>query len=594
MAQKGYNKNRGRGITMAEEWNNEDMLSTYLFENTQLLENLQEIVLEQQDADCFDEDSINEIFRAMHTIKGSSAIMQFDDITKVAHKLEDIFYFLRESHPQHVPHMELITHVLDVADFISGELDKLQDGGQADGDAALLIAALDKFLDKIKSEEDEEADTLQAEVSEAAVAEMSAEQEAPQQTVTRIYIPPKASEGGHFYIMNVTYNDIELVNIHAFKLVHNLKGVADNIQYFPQDIITSDESAKKILEGGFQVFIQTGQTEEELRNRISFGYAIKQITITECTQKEFKQALESFGVEVQIEQADSAQETDQKIKQAPGDFVISPAKTAEKTEPQAANMPNPTQLQKLAHLIIQLECMEAAVIQNPDLQAEGLKLERFNEAACQMSAVFSDVKQAVAELGAVFPKSEEVKQHISDTLEQVAWQDEEEDEFWTEADEDEDEAARNLRNQYMTFCSGGEVFGLRVSYVTEVIILPEITEMPETADYIKGLIHSRGNVIPVIDVRVRFGQTPLVCNDKTCVIVITYGEHMVGLLVEKISGVVEIPREKLLTPPKVGWSDGVRNQFVRAIGKIDNEIKLLIDPKRLISDREMSALERRM
>lgn len=579
---------------MAEEWNNEDMFSTYLFENTQLLENLQEIVLEQQDADCFDEDSINEIFRAMHTIKGSSAIMQFDDITKAAHKLEDIFYFLRESHPQHVPHMELITHVLDVADFISGELDKLQDGGQADGDAALLIAALDKFLDKIKSEEDEEADTLQAEVSEAAVAEMSAEQEAPQQTVTRIYIPPKASEGGHFYIMNVTYNDIELVNIHAFKLVHNLKGVADNIQYFPQDIITSDKSAKKILEGGFQVFIQTGQTEEELRNRISFGYAIKQITITECTQKEFKQALESFGVEVQIEQADSAQETDQKIKQAPGDFVISPAKTAEKTEPQAANMPNPTQLQKLAHLIIQLECMEAAVIQNPDLQAEGLKLERFNEAACQMSAVFSDVKQAVAELGAVFPKSEEVKQHISDTLEQVAWQDEEEDEFWTEADEDEDEAARNLRNQYMTFCSGGEVFGLRVSYVTEVIILPEITEMPETADYIKGLIHSRGNVIPVIDVRVRFGQTPLVCNDKTCVIVITYGEHMVGLLVEKISGVVEIPREKLLTPPKVGWSDGVRNQFVRAIGKIDNEIKLLIDPKRLISDREMSALERRM
>lgn len=594
MAQKGYNKNRGRGITMAEEWNNEDMLSTYLFENTQLLENLQEIVLEQQDADCFDEDSINEIFRAMHTIKGSSAIMQFDDITKVAHKLEDIFYFLRESHPQHVPHMELITHVLDVADFISGELDKLQDGGQADGDAALLIAALDKFLDKIKSEEDEEADTLQAEVSEAAVVETSAEQEAPQQTVTRIYIPPKALEGSHFYIMNVTYNDIELVNIHAFKLVHNLKGVADNIQYFPQDIITSDESAKKILEGGFQVFIQTGQTEEELRNRISFGYAIKQITITECTQKEFKQALESFGVEVQIEQADSAQETDQKIKQAPGDFVISSAKTAEKTEPQAANMPNPTQLQKLAHLIIQLECMEAAVIQNPDLQAEGLKLERFNEAACQMSAVFSDVKQAVAELGAVFPESEEVKQHISDTLEQVAWQDEEEDEFWTEADEGEDEAARNLRNQYMTFCSGGEVFGLRVSYVTEVIILPEITEMPETADYIKGLIHSRGNVIPVIDVRVRFGQTPLVCNDKTCVIVITYGEHMVGLLVEKISGVVEIPREKLLTPPKVGWSDGVRNQFVRAIGKIDNEIKLLIDPKRLISDREMSALERRM
>ena len=76
---------------MAEDFNTDDMLGMYLFENSQLLENLQEIVLDQKDEEYFDEDSINEIFRAMHTIKGSSAIMMFDDITKVAHKLEDVF-----------------------------------------------------------------------------------------------------------------------------------------------------------------------------------------------------------------------------------------------------------------------------------------------------------------------------------------------------------------------------------------------------------------------------------------------------------------------------------------------------------------------
>ena len=93
---------------MGIEFNTQDMLDAYLFENTQLLESLQEIVLDQKDEEYFDEDSINEIFRTMHTIKGSSAIMMYDDITEVAHKLEDVFYFLRESHPKNVPHVELV------------------------------------------------------------------------------------------------------------------------------------------------------------------------------------------------------------------------------------------------------------------------------------------------------------------------------------------------------------------------------------------------------------------------------------------------------------------------------------------------------
>ena len=77
---------------MAESFNTDGMLDIYLFENTQLLEQLQELVLEQKDAESFDEDSMNEIFRTMHTIKGSSGIMMFDEITKVSHKLEDVFY----------------------------------------------------------------------------------------------------------------------------------------------------------------------------------------------------------------------------------------------------------------------------------------------------------------------------------------------------------------------------------------------------------------------------------------------------------------------------------------------------------------------
>ena len=135
---------------MGIAFNTQDMLDAYLFENTQLLEALQEIVLDQKDEEYFDEDSINEIFRTMHTIKGSSAIMMYDDITEVAHKLEDVFYFLRESHPKNVPHVELVEYVLKVSDFITDELDKIQNGEDADGDSTELIEELDQFLNKIK------------------------------------------------------------------------------------------------------------------------------------------------------------------------------------------------------------------------------------------------------------------------------------------------------------------------------------------------------------------------------------------------------------------------------------------------------------
>ena len=137
---------------MAEEFNTEGMLDMYLFENEQLLEQLQDMVLDQKDAECFDEDSINEIFRTMHTIKGSSGIMMFDNITAVSHKLEDVFYYLRESKPDNVPHLELVEHVLSVADFITGEMDKIRNGDEVDGDATDIIEELDRFLNAIQSD----------------------------------------------------------------------------------------------------------------------------------------------------------------------------------------------------------------------------------------------------------------------------------------------------------------------------------------------------------------------------------------------------------------------------------------------------------
>ena len=137
---------------MAEEFNTESMLDMFLYESGQLLEKLEGIILEKQDADCFDDSDINEIFRVMHTIKGSSGVLMYENITKVTHKLEDVFYYLRESHPDDVPHTELVEKVLAVSDFVTGELDKLKSGDTPDGDEHQLVEDLDEFLGRLKGE----------------------------------------------------------------------------------------------------------------------------------------------------------------------------------------------------------------------------------------------------------------------------------------------------------------------------------------------------------------------------------------------------------------------------------------------------------
>lgn len=147
------------------------------------------------------------------------------------------------------------------------------------------------------------------------------------------------------------------------------------------------------------------------------------------------------------------------------------------------------------------------------------------------------------------------------------------------------------KGKYMTFKSGNEYFGLAIQYVNEIIQMQEITSIPETEDYIKGLINLRGKVVPVIDVRLRFKQEQQEYNDRTCIIVINVKSAVVGLIVEKIAEVVEINEQNILPPPKIGHADKAQNKYVYGIGKVGNSVKLLLDPDKLLNDEDLSATE---
>lgn len=147
------------------------------------------------------------------------------------------------------------------------------------------------------------------------------------------------------------------------------------------------------------------------------------------------------------------------------------------------------------------------------------------------------------------------------------------------------------KGKYVTFKSGNEYFGLKIQYVNEIIVFQEITKIPESEDYIKGLINLRGKIIPVIDVRLRFKQEPFEYTDRTCIIVVNVKNIVVGLIVEQIAEVVEIQDENIIPSPTVGKADKSQNRYVYAIGKVGDQVKLLLDPDRLLNDEEINALE---
>ncbi|MEE1102133.1 MAG: chemotaxis protein CheA [Agathobacter sp.] len=394
---------------MGIEFNTQDMLDTYLFENTQLLEGLQEIVLEQKDEAFFDEDSINEIFRTMHTIKGSSAIMMYDDITAIAHKLEDVFFFLRESHPKNVPHMELVEYVLKVSDFITEELDKIQNGDDADGDASEIINELDLFLKKIKGEKVDKNDEGKEKSEESPKSKQ------------QFYIPPVASANiYHFYRIYLEYYpNTELVNVHAYKVTYSLKSIASEMLYLPDDIMTNEKSADVILSDGFKILLKTKSTVEDLKKIIRPGYDIKKVDLYECSENEYKQGFEGIGTEIRIDLDSSVEEIESRVllkedlpeldkkktNPSPGDYVVqaqAPGKAKKLAKDKKTKTDKATfisvdinKMDMLMDLIGELVISESVVLQNSDLKVPGLRLDNFNKAAAQMTKISTDLQNVI-------------------------------------------------------------------------------------------------------------------------------------------------------------------------------------------------------
>jgi len=144
--------------------------------------------------------------------------------------------------------------------------------------------------------------------------------------------------------------------------------------------------------------------------------------------------------------------------------------------------------------------------------------------------------------------------------------------------------------RFLTFSIGREVFGIEIRYVTEIIGIQPITEVPEVPAYVRGIINLRGKIIPVIDVRLKFKKETVEYNDRTCIIVIDIEEVSIGLIVDNVAEVLSILDENIVLPPD--YKTGFQNKYIKGIGKVGSEVKLLLDCDKLLRDDEMEILEK--
>lgn len=159
-----------------------------------------------------------------------------------------------------------------------------------------------------------------------------------------------------------------------------------------------------------------------------------------------------------------------------------------------------------------------------------------------------------------------------------------------EADMLEDEEEENEDTQedkYLTFVLNKEDFGIEIRYVTEIIGIQNITEVPDMPPYVKGVINLRGKVIPVMDIRLRFGVEERAYDDRTCIIVININEQPVGLIVDRVLEVLDIPKGEIEPPPKM--RKGKNNKFIQGMGKVGDQVKILLDANKLLFDEEEGA-----
>ena len=345
----------------------EPMLEMFTFETVNLIEQLEEILLRaEKDSELSGED-INEIFRVMHTIKGSAAMMMFKNISKIAHEVEDVFYYIRENKQVSVDISNLSDKVLEVVDFIKEEIEKIKSGVKADGNEEKIVEEMKSYL---------------AEISGNLDIEIKRE---PAKTKQKFYISPydlKKGDSIHRYSVKVFFEeDSQMENIRAYTIVHNLKPICKEIFHIPKNLIEDSESAKYIIENGFDINFSSLEEYEKVKEIVEQEIFIKTLELKEIEEYEEEIVTQSISQELN------------KVQNKICIPEVVPLEKETTTTKQNIISVNIARLDKLMDIVGEIVITESMVIKNKDLI--GLELDNFNKAAMQLRKLTDELQDTV-------------------------------------------------------------------------------------------------------------------------------------------------------------------------------------------------------
>lgn len=363
---------------MSDNFTNEPMLEMFVFETSQQIEQLEKHILDSEKDHSFSTEAINDIFRIMHTIKGSAAMMLFQDISTLAHSIEDVFFYIREQNPVNINYSDLSDLILDGIDFIKIEVEKIKNADSVDGSAGNLIESYKELLIKIKKDNNADIEDKK---------KTSDTSENVQYYITK----NKESDRSYSNIFKaiVYFSDgCEMENIRAYTIVHNLKEFANDITYIPADIIDNDESSELIKSNGFTVYFKTDYSYDKIFEFLQNTIFLKDLEVYQLDNDE---EFASLNMESNKEHTSKIIKPVDEEKYVDNDNR--PTEHHLSTVVQSMISVGVTKLDMLMDLVGEMVIAEAMVIQNPDL--DGLELERFHKAANQLNKITNEIQDLV-------------------------------------------------------------------------------------------------------------------------------------------------------------------------------------------------------
>ncbi len=353
---------------MSQEYLSEPLLDLFIFETLQNIEQLEKSILKSEQDNCLTQNVINEIFRVMHTIKGSAAMMLFHNIELLAHAMEDLFFYIREEVPKAMDYNLLSDLVLEGADFIRLEIAKAKNADALNGDPSELIDRIQNFLALLTGNALSPGDI------------------------------PVSSEQKSYEAVIYFDQGCEMENIRAYAIVHHLKDIVEEFHYYPEDILENSKSIEVIREQGFRIVLRTEKSPYELHNFFT-GTA--------------------YVCDVELNETGADKPVSQEIKPAiPG--KAKPPVTDSSSFNQGIISVDVMKLDKLMDLMGEMVIAEAMVTQNPDLQ--NLELSNFNKAARQLHKITGEMQDMIMSirmvpLTATFHKMNRIVRDMSRKLE---------------------------------------------------------------------------------------------------------------------------------------------------------------------------------